>query len=500
MTVPTLSQHEFKITPRQPAQTWTFIAASILAAVYLVISILIARHRLFWYEEIVTVIYSVQPTFAGMWRVFTLGTDGISPGSYLLTRLFTHLPVALEVSARLPSALAMAAGLLVTFDCARRLTDGLHGLIAIAFLTCSTLPYYGYEARPYALCFLLSAVALWLWMNTSDEKKTSAFLVGGLFFLATWVHYYAILWLAPYTLWEFANRTTRPTPSRKLIAAYVGAVCALASLAREILAQYRSLAHGFWSPPTVSTLAATFNGLFPHVLFPLIGILGVAALVGVGARRESLLAPMQPFEQLGWFFALLPLVGFIVGKLATHAYLNRYFIGLLPAFAIALACLISRHVPNSPRVALAALLLFGAFGLGDALEHLRYSSAVHPVTATLETERMANMLALESRTPPGRYIVLRPGDLLSLETHYYAQHPERIVFLLRPGESAPNPSAPLSTGADRPIRYWTVEELSAHAREAMLIDPSQETIAALERAGYKTPDHYDGILDIVSVQ
>lgn len=499
MTVPTLSEREYKrITPGQPPQTWTFVAASILAAVYLVISILIARHRLFWYEEIVTIIYSEQPTFAGMWKVFTLGTDGISPGSYLLTRLFTHLPVALEVSARLPSALAMAAGLLVTFDCARRLTDGVHGLIAIAFLTCSTLPYYGYEARPYALCFLLSAVALWLWMNTSDEKKTSAFLVGGVFFLATWVHYYAVLWLAPYTLWEFANRSTRRAPSRKLIAAYVGAVCALASLAREILAQYRSLAHGFWSPPTVSTLAATFNGLFPHVLFPLIGILGVAALVAT--RRESLLAPMPPFEQLGWFFALLPLVGFVVGKIATHAFLNRYFIGLLPAFAIALASLIWRHAPNSPRVALAALLLFAAFGLGDALEHLHYSSAVHPVTATLETERMANMLALESRTPPGRYIVLRPGDLLSLETHYYAQHPERIVFLLRPGESAPNPSAPLSTGADRPIRYWTVEELRTHVREAMLIDPSQETIDALARAGYKTPDHYDGLLDIVGAE
>jgi hypothetical protein len=250
----------------------------------------------------------------------------------------------------------------------------------------------------------------------------------------------------------------------------------------------------------VSILAATFNDLFPHVLFPIIGILGVAALIGVGGKRESLLAPMPPFEQLGWFFALLPLVGFAVGKIATHAFLNRYFIGLLPAFAIALACLMWRHVPNSPLLALAALLLFAAFGLGDELEHLHYSSAVHPVTATLETERMASMLALESRTPPDRYIVLRPGDLLSLETHYYAQHPERIVFLLGPGESAPNPSAPLSTGEDRPIRYWTMEDLRTHAREAMLIDPSQETIDTLQRAGYKTPDHYDGVLDIVSVE
>ncbi len=499
MTVPTLSEPGVQsITPRRHRQTWAFVAAGILAAVYLVISILIARHRLFWFEEIVTVIYSVQPTFAGMWRVFTIGADGIPPGNYLVTRLFTHLPLALEVSARLPSALAVAAGLLVTFDCARRLTDGVHGLIAVAFLTCSALPYYGYEARPYALFALLSAVALWLWMNTSDETPASAFLIGGVFFLATWVHYYAIFWLAPYTLWEFVNRSTRRTPSRKLIAAYVGVVCALASLAREILAQYRSLAHGFWSPPTVRALAATFNDLFPHALFPIVGILGVAALLRV--KRENLVRPMPPFEQLCWFFALLPLVGFVFGKIATHAFLNRYFIGLLPAFAIALACLIWRHVPNSPLVALAAVVLFAGFGLGDALEHLRYSSAVHPLTATHETERMASMLALESRTPPDRSIVLRPGDLLSLETHYYASHPERIVFLLGPGESAPDPQAPLSTGENRPIRHWTVEELRTHARGAMLIDPTQETIDALARAGYRISEHYDGVLEIVSVE
>jgi hypothetical protein len=45
-----------------------------------------------------------------------------------------------------------------------------------------------------------------------------------------------------------------------------------------------------------------------------------------------------------------------------------------------------------------------------------------------------------------------------------------------------------------------MEELRTHAREAMLIDPSQETIDTLQRAGYKTPDHYDGVLDIFSVE
>src|SRR5262249_17868860 len=146
-----------------------------------VASVLIARHRPFWYDEILTVIYSGQPTVGAMWKALARGADGVPPVNHLLVRLFAHLPLPLEVAARLPSALAMAAGLLVTFDCARRLSDGLHGLIAAAFLTCSTLPYYGYEARPYALSFLLSAVALSLWINTDNAKLSSALLIGGTF-------------------------------------------------------------------------------------------------------------------------------------------------------------------------------------------------------------------------------------------------------------------------------------------------------------------------------
>lgn len=142
MKAPALSEAESTMANRTaPVQAWTLVAAGALAAVYLVISVLIARHRLFWYDEVLTVIYSGQPTVAALWDALARGVDGMPPAYDLLVRLFTHLPLPLEVAARLPSALALAAGLLVTFDCARRLTDGVHGLIAVAFLTCSTLPY-----------------------------------------------------------------------------------------------------------------------------------------------------------------------------------------------------------------------------------------------------------------------------------------------------------------------------------------------------------------------
>lgn len=333
-------------------------------------------------------------------------------------------------------------------------------------------------------------------MNTGDSLAP-ALLVGGVFFVSVWVHFYSVLCLAPYTLWELLNRGARPAPSRKLIAAYIGSLCASAILSRQILALHAVLSNGFWSPPTVRMLAVTFSELFPHILFPIVGILGFAALWRA-RHKTSALAPMQPFEQLCWFFALLPLIGFVVGVIATHAYLSRYFIALLPAFAIALACLMSRHAPNSPRIALTAVVLFAAFGLGDELEHLRNPSSILPATG--EAGRMARTLALEEELPASRFVVLRSGDLLTLEAHYYAKHPERVVFLMGPHETAPKPQTPLSTGDNRPVQYWTIEELHAHAGEATLIDPAPETLADLQRAGHTATEHYDGVLDVLTVE
>ena len=107
------------------------------------------------------------------------------------------------------------------------------------------------------------------------------------------------------------------------------------------------------------------------------------------------------------------------------------------------------------------------------------------------------MLSLEDKIPATQSIVIPSGDLLSLEAHYYATHPERYVFLLAPHASGPDPQAPLTSGDNRPIRHWTTEELVAHAREATLINPSQDTLDTLEQAGYKVTGHIVGDLGCV---
>ena len=147
----------------------SIVAAAILTAFYLATSIYIASHRLLWIDEVVTAFCTRLPGWATIWEAFAQGASPMPPTYFMAVRVFDNLLGHTEVALRLPSALAMTAGLLLTFDCARRLTDGLHGLIALSVLTCSFLPCYGHEARSYALYFMFAALSLWIWIHARDK-------------------------------------------------------------------------------------------------------------------------------------------------------------------------------------------------------------------------------------------------------------------------------------------------------------------------------------------
>ncbi len=156
--------------PASRTAIWTFAAAGLLAVFYLVTSIYIAAHRLFWFDELFTLHIARLPGWTTIFTALGHGSDALPPAYYLVVRVFDSLFGPGDVAARLPSAIAMVIGLLVIFDCTRRLTDGLHGLIALSVATCSFLPYYGYEARSYAIYFMLAAMTLWVWTYTGSQQ------------------------------------------------------------------------------------------------------------------------------------------------------------------------------------------------------------------------------------------------------------------------------------------------------------------------------------------
>ena len=454
----------------------------VLMAFYLATSFLIALRRPFWYDEVFSVLVARLPDWTTMRRALAAGVDSMPVGFYLLVRASEFAFGRSDLSARLPSVLALTIGLVITWDAARRLTDNLNGLAAIALLTSSLLPFYGYEARPYSLYFMFVALGLWLWQNTPDTKLWP--LAFGLStFAAFSVHFYSALCLLPYFAFEYARTGRLRIPSVKLIAGVAGVFCGLLVSSRQILA-FREFSHQFWATPSLSGLLRLFEDYFPFLL----AILAVALLWGALRPEPNAIqaVPMTVGERVGWLFLLIPIAGYIVAKLVTNAFYNRYFIGMLPGVAIASACLLQRFFRHRPFVSAGIIVIALSCGVGKQMMTLLHAETVGSPSLPNAASRLADIMFLE--TPmlnEGKStIVLRADDTLGLEARYYSRHPESYAFLVEPGiEVTGKINMRLATFS--PMRFWSMEDLRLHAREAALVDPSQSTLDWLSARGYE---------------
>ncbi|HEY6342377.1 MAG TPA: glycosyltransferase family 39 protein [Bryobacteraceae bacterium] len=505
---------------------WSLAAAILLAGFYLATSIQIASHRLFWFDELFTISISRLPNLPAMLQA--LKADNNMPLPYfVVVHLFERLLGHSEMAARLPSALAMTAGLLIAFDCARRLTDGLHGLIAIAFLVCTFLPYFGYEARSYGIYFMFAALAFWIWSNTSDQKLSSAVLFGAVFLLGVSFHYYFVLCIVPYALWEAARWRPWRLPSwekiahnglagrgrvrrafyslaaasgglcaPKLVGGALGIGCAIALLSGQILGANRHSAT-FWSKPSLFALRETFSAIFPDAAFLL--ALMMVLFAGVLASKEKIipLAPMTPAETAGWLCLAIPLAGFVLAKLVTNAFVDRYFIGMLPGVGIAFACSIWRHFreggPGAPGyngarwVPMGAFLLLAGAGIHRQMEVLRNPESIDPFNQQTQTRAMMR-LENDLRKDGKRFFLFSTG-MLYFPSHFYSPHPESYVLLISSEKDLETSNTLRYVYALRrfyPTEAWNLEDLRQHAQETALIEPSAADLAMLANAGFQT--------------
>ncbi|MDP9169255.1 MAG: glycosyltransferase family 39 protein, partial [Acidobacteriota bacterium] len=183
----------------------------------------IAAHRPFWFDEVVTALFGRLPTLRAVWSAAgRVDAWGMPAPYYFLVHAFVSWFGPPEISTRLPSALAVAAGLWLTFDCARRLTDGLHGLVATALLTCSFLPYYGFEARSYGIFFLLASLSLWVWAHTGWPRQRTALIFFALFLTGVLMHPYFVLCLVPYAAWDLSEWRSGWRPRPAIVAGTLG--------------------------------------------------------------------------------------------------------------------------------------------------------------------------------------------------------------------------------------------------------------------------------------
>lgn len=462
------------------AQRLCLVAAVGLISFYLLSSLFIASRRLFWFDEISTVLIARIPGYATMFKALSEAVDSMPPAYYLLVRGFDEALGPSELGARLPSVLALVVGFVVTFDCARRLTDNLHALAALAVLTCSLLPYYGYEARPYALYFMLVSMGLWLWLHSPNTKSWAA-VFGATIFLAFTVHFYSALCLLPYMLFDATRIKHTRFPSSKTIAGILGVMFGVAFCSRQILG-FKQYSRGYWAPPSLSALVEIFGEFFPFGLF--IGALALIWVAWTAKPRRFIGQPMLPSERVGWFFLSIPIVGYVGAKFITNAFYNRYFIGMLSGLAVAFACSLWRRFGHRPSVSVGIVLIALACGVSTQIVTTLDPSKIDPPSADRESTRMKQMMSMEAALLKDgkKMIAFRADDTLGLEARYYSSHPGSYALLLEPGMKVMG-RINVNLARYTPMRFWGLDELRLHANETALVDPSEATLESIKAAG-----------------
>jgi hypothetical protein len=472
---------------KRQADTWAVVAAVLLSVFCLLATLYIAGRRLPWYDEIITAIVSRLSWPGEVLRLLKTGVDQQPLPYYLLVKLSGGMFGVNLFSARLPSALALFAALLITFDCARRLTDGLHGLLALSLLLCSKLMYYGFEARPYALVCMWSAGSIWLWLHTRRDSTGAAALFGLTVAGSITAHYYAVFCLIPYAVATLFEIREKGLP-RKMVAGCVGAAVGV-SFILPVVSALRGLSGDFWARASLPALDEVFVSLFPHFLVYFALILVWIAFVDVSLPGAAPAPPMTPSERLAWLFLLIPIVGFLAAKIVGIAFYHRYFIGMLPGVAIGFSCLMWRHFRYRILVPAGTLCVLAGAGILLCASHVIHPEQIpppQPAGSADESAKIATLLRSESVlfAEGKQFVVVPVGSVLTPEALYLSPHPERYRVLDDPGL----PVEPLARLHKRlgdyiPMRIWTVNDLKEHAREAAVTGFTDPALRSMEEMG-----------------
>ena len=96
------------------------VALATIVVFEFIVLVPLARARLLWYDELLTLHISHLQPFAQVWRALQAGVDGMPVGYYILVRLANLLPGDPEIVLRLPSIAGYLLSLIGVYWFARK--------------------------------------------------------------------------------------------------------------------------------------------------------------------------------------------------------------------------------------------------------------------------------------------------------------------------------------------------------------------------------------------
>lgn len=395
-----------------------------VSALAWVIAATVARLRLLWFDELVTLYVAKTGSLRAIWHALSLGADPNPPLTHLLVmwsiRLFGEGPLAV----RLPAVIAGVAGVLLLFVFMNRRLPVVFSAIGTLFFLSTRAFDYSYESRSYALTLFFCILALILWRAALESTHPVIASVGLAFVLAAGIssNYFAVLAIFPIAAGELVRALQqRRIELRVWIALFLGGlpIFLYLPLINRAVTQFAPYA---WNRPSWGIVNHSYNLLLDATVDFVFILLEAAVVVYLyrryGDSRKS--TPVFPLHEFAAILALIayPVLGYLVAVLRAGMISPRFVLPMCYGIAIAVALAAYKFFSKNSVITVALLVVT-----------LCWALARNASSASGLIEQRDAFLQLQASLPAKGKLVV-PDSLLALPLYYYSPRSisSRLVF------------------------------------------------------------------------
>lgn len=397
-------------------------ALLMFTVVYLPLTLQRAAVKPLWEDELFTLAISRQP-WPDMYRALATGADQHPLPFYVLTHAALATGLRTEVAIRLPEIIAGWIAALAVFLYLARILDAIYALLGVLCLMTTAVWGYATEARGYELMVAGSAVAFLAWQAVGRRRGAVVGLAAALM-AAVASHYYAVLVVAPLAVAEAWRTWTR---GEKRIAVWLAFAAALVplGLSLTLVRAGRSYADTFWGKPSFQGVGDSYLFLLSSAALALAPVVALGAWSAIGPTAQPVRrVPIRRDELVALLgLVALPVLGVLVGKLATGAFAARYMLPAAVGLAILAAIALYGLFQGRAAPALSAAFMLAACLLYVGMMWVSLDGQLGRRQSTL-----AGWIAQAGHADLP-IVVAQPNAFLSLAQYAPAPVAARLVFL-----------------------------------------------------------------------
>jgi mannosyltransferase len=379
-----------------------------------------------WNDELASWLIGNQPTLSGV--LDEVAADIHPPGYQILLYYVQQHLGETEFLLRLPSALAGAVAVPLTYLLGRRIYSGREGLISCAMMAVMWAPiYYSQEARAYSLLLLAVLAAAYFWVPLARSliegripELTTVFGYILCAAAACYLHYFGLLFVALQGA-VAALPALRNLRGLALALAIYGAVALtyLPWLPGMLYQLEVSSERGGWIPAPEPAAAPDFarflfNGSawLLAVALALFGFLLARSLLSAAKEGRVADLPRSPGLLLALWLSGPFVIAYAASVLFSPILTERNLIISLPAACLLLARSVTRLPGGAMGQSAAALGLAGVF-----LAHLIFSLDYYSEPQKTQFREAAAYIAANGM--PGEAVVVGCAHRLEYFNYYF---------------------------------------------------------------------------------